>query len=77
MANTNILSPATGKPIVTPTQDMVLGIYYLTIDKPNSNDPKEYKGAGMFFSSEEEAITAFHTKKVDMFAKVKLRTSHD
>ena len=54
---------------------MVLGIYYLTIDKPNSNDPKEYKGAGMFFSSEEEAITAFHTKKVDMFAKV-LRTSH-
>ncbi|NQY80828.1 MAG: DNA-directed RNA polymerase subunit gamma [Candidatus Caenarcaniphilales bacterium] len=76
MANTNILSPATGKPIVTPTQDMVLGIYYLTIDKPNSSDPKEYKGAGMFFSSEEEAITAFHTKKVDMFAKVKLRTSH-
>jgi DNA-directed RNA polymerase subunit beta' len=75
MANTNILSPATGKPVITPTQDMVLGIYYLTIDKPNSEDSKLFKGAGSIFSNEEEAITAYHTKNVDLFAKVKLRTT--
>jgi DNA-directed RNA polymerase subunit beta' len=75
MANTNILSPATGKPVITPTQDMVLGIYYLTIDKPNSEDPKLFRGAGSVFSNEEEAITAYHTKNVDLFAKVKLRTT--
>jgi DNA-directed RNA polymerase subunit beta' len=75
MANTNILSPATGKPVITPTQDMVLGIYYLTIDKPNSDDSKLFRGAGSMFSSEDEAITAYHTKNVDLFAKVKLRTT--
>ena len=75
MANTNILSPATGKPVITPTQDMVLGIYYLTIDKPNSEDSKLFKGACSVFSNEEEAITAYHTKNVDLFAKVKLRTT--
>jgi DNA-directed RNA polymerase subunit beta' len=54
---------------------MVLGIYYLTIDKPNSEDSKLFKGAGSVFSSEDEAITAYHTKNVDLFAKVKLRTT--
>jgi DNA-directed RNA polymerase subunit beta' len=74
MANTNILSPATGKPTITPTQDMVLGIYYLTIDKPESNNPEMFKGAGKLFSNESEALTAFSNRMVDLFAKVKLRT---
>ena len=75
MANTNILSPATGKPIVTPTQDMILGIYYLTIDKPGSTDPEQFKGAGKFFANEDEAVNAFNNKKADLFAKVKVRTT--
>ncbi len=74
MASTNILTPASGKPTITPSQDMVIGIYYLTIDKPDSNDPKKFPGAGMIFSSETEALTAYYARAVDLFAKVKVRT---
>jgi DNA-directed RNA polymerase subunit beta' len=74
MANTNILTPASGKPTITPTQDMVIGIYYLTIDKPGSTDPQKFKGAGKLFSNEEEALAAYYDRKVDLFAKIKLRT---
>ena len=75
MSNTNILTPASGQPTITPSQDMVIGIYYLTIDKPGSEDPKKFKGAGMIFSSEEEALCAYYNKKTDLFAKVKIRTT--
>lgn len=75
MANTNILTPASGKPTITPTQDMVLGIYYLTIDKPDSSNPEKFIGAGSFFGDEEEAICAYFNNVVDLFAKVKLRTT--
>jgi DNA-directed RNA polymerase subunit beta' len=75
MANTNILTPASGKPTITPSQDMVIGIYYLTIDKPGSEDPKLFKGAGMIFSNEEEALCAYYNKQADLFAKVKIRTT--
>jgi DNA-directed RNA polymerase subunit beta' len=75
MANTNILTPASGKPTITPTQDMVIGIYYLTIDKPGSTDPQKFKGAGKLFSNEEECLAAYYDRKVDLFAKIKLRTS--
>jgi len=75
LANTNILTPASGKPTITPSQDMVIGIYYLTIDKPGSEDPTKFKGAGSLFSSEEEALTAYYSTYVDLFARVKVRTS--
>ena len=75
MSNTNILSPASGKPIITPTQDMVLGIYYLTIDKPDSSNPEKFKGAGLTFASPEEADSAYSAGEVDLFAKVKVRTT--
>jgi DNA-directed RNA polymerase subunit beta' len=71
MSNTNILTPASGKPTITPTQDMVLGIYYLTIEKP---DASKLPGAGLVFSDLDEAIAAYHNKRVDLFAKVKVRT---
>lgn len=74
MSNTNILTPASGKPTITPTQDMVLGIYYLTTDKPDSQNPEKFMGAGLYFSNEDEALAAYNAGQVDMFAKVKLRT---
>ncbi|MDD9898127.1 MAG: DNA-directed RNA polymerase subunit gamma [Candidatus Melainabacteria bacterium] len=74
LSNTNILTPASGKPTITPSQDMVIGIYYLTIEKPGNDDPEQYPGAGMFFANEEEALQAYYAGYADLFAKVKLRT---
>jgi len=73
MANNNILLPASGKPTITPTQDMVLGIYYLTIDKPGSDNPKICKGAGMVFYSFDDAIAAYEAGVVHLHAKIMVR----
>jgi DNA-directed RNA polymerase subunit beta' len=73
LASNNILLPATGRPTITPTQDMVLGIYYLTIEKPNSDDPKITKGAGMRFVSLADARSAFDAGVVDLHAKIAVR----
>lgn len=75
MANTNILTPASGKPTITPSQDMVIGIYYLTIEKPGCEDPEQFMGAGNIFASEEDVLCAYYNNKVDLFAKVKIRTT--
>ncbi|MGC8796064.1 DNA-directed RNA polymerase subunit beta' [Thermodesulfovibrio sp.] len=63
----NLLSPANGKPIVVPTQDMVLGIYYLTKEK------KGAKGAGKVFSDPEEVILAYQSNAVGKHAPIKVR----
>ena len=68
LASNNILSPATGRPIVTPSQDMVLGCYYLTAENPNSND-----GGVRYFSSLDDAIIAYEQKQVHIHAKVWVR----
>jgi DNA-directed RNA polymerase subunit beta' len=73
LASNNILLPATGKPTITPTQDMVLGIYYLTIEKPGSDDPKVCRGAGMRFVNLADARAAYESGVVDLHAKVKVR----
>ncbi len=73
LASNNILLPATGKPTITPTQDMVLGIYYLTIEKPGSDDPKICKGAGMRFVNLADARAAYESGVVDLHAKIKVR----
>ena len=73
MAFNNILLPASGKPTITPTQDMVLGIYYLTVEKPNSDDPKVCKGAGMNFYSFQDAIAAYEASVLDLHAKINVR----
>ncbi|MEM9504529.1 MAG: DNA-directed RNA polymerase subunit gamma, partial [Cyanobacteria bacterium P01_E01_bin.43] len=54
LASNNVLSPATGTPIITPSQDMVLGCYYLTAD-----NPKRQKGRGKYFASMEDALVAY------------------
>ena len=68
MATNNVLQPSTGKPIITPTQDMVLGIYYLTLDNPHAT-----KGAGMTFFSFEDALAAYEAGVIDLHAKVIVR----
>jgi DNA-directed RNA polymerase subunit beta' len=73
LASNNILLPATGRPTITPTQDMVLGIYYLTIEKQVSEDPKHCKGAGMRFVSMADARAAFESGILDLHAKIQVR----
>ena len=68
LATNNVLLPATGRPAITPTQDMVLGIYYLTLDNPNSQ-----KGEGMTFFSFEEALAAHEVGAVALHAKIRVR----
>ena len=67
MSTNNILSPANGKPIIVPTQDIVLGVYYLTRDKPLA------KGEGMVFFGTEEVRAAHDADVASIHAKVKVR----
>ncbi|MBP0018286.1 MAG: DNA-directed RNA polymerase subunit gamma [Cyanobacteria bacterium SBLK] len=71
----NILSPATGKPIVAPSQDMVLGCYYLTAENAAVQIPE--KGAGRYFSSMEDALQAFEQGQLDIHAYIWLRYNGD
>ncbi|MBX9695164.1 MAG: DNA-directed RNA polymerase subunit beta', partial [Cyanobacteria bacterium] len=76
LASNNILLPATGRPTITPTQDMVLGLYYLTIEKPGWEDPKVCRGAGMRFVNMADARAAFEADVVNLHAKIAVR-DHD
>jgi len=67
MASNNILSPANGKPIIDPSQDVVLGIYYMTREKTN------VKGEGSIFSSLDDAHKSFYSGLVDLHARIKVR----
>ena len=63
----NLLKPQDGKPVTVPTQDMILGSYYLTMQIDGE------KGEGMYFSSTDEAIMAYQNNDVELHAKVKIR----
>jgi len=67
----NLLKPSAGEPITTPTQDMVLGIYYLTVMQKNK------KGEGKIFGNLEEAMLAWDYNEVHLQAKVKIRWKTD
>ncbi len=67
LSSHNILSPASGKPVVVPSQDIVLGCYYLTKVKPGD------LGEGMQFSSKEEVVVAHNSEKVGLHARIKVR----
>ena len=67
MSTNNVLSPANGEPIIVPSQDIVLGLYYMTRTKVNA------KGEGMVFSDIAEAQRAYATKVADLHAKVTVR----
>ncbi len=67
MSTNNILSPANGKPIIVPSQDMVLGIYYMTRDRAF------VKGEGKIFANPEEVRIAYDADEIDLQAKIKVR----
>ncbi|MBM3255398.1 MAG: DNA-directed RNA polymerase subunit beta', partial [Candidatus Omnitrophica bacterium] len=67
LAINNVFSPADGRPVVTPTQDIILGASYLSKEKPG------VKGEGKVFSNPNEAIVAYEDKELDLHARIKLR----
>ena len=70
MSTNNILSPADGAPIINPTQDVVLGLYYMTRDNANSS------GGGRVFSNPDEVLRAYETGSLDIHSPVKVRINH-
>jgi len=73
LASHNILNPANGAPITVPSQDMVLGLYYMTRERASTPERK-VKGEGLIFYSPEETIIAYNEKRADLHAMVKVRT---
>ncbi|TCP24238.1 DNA-directed RNA polymerase subunit beta' [Tenacibaculum skagerrakense] len=73
LASHNILNPANGAPITVPSQDMVLGLYYMTKER-KSTPELIVKGEGLTFYSPEEVTIAFNEGKVDLNAGIKVRT---
>src|SRR6201998_2365863 len=67
MSTNNILSPASGKPIIVPTQDMVLGLYYMTRERPLA------QAEGKFFASPDEVRIAYDHEEIDLHAKITVR----
>jgi DNA-directed RNA polymerase subunit beta' len=72
LASHNILNPANGSPITVPSQDMILGLYYMTKKKVSTKD-NPVKGEGLIFYSSEEVNIAFNENKVDLNAAIKVR----
>ncbi|MBP5215917.1 MAG: DNA-directed RNA polymerase subunit beta', partial [Alphaproteobacteria bacterium] len=70
MSSNNVLSPASGKPIIVPSQDMVLGIYYLTYEADGMI------GEGSIFANPEECLLALNAKTVDLHSKIKCRMEY-
>ncbi len=71
LGSQNILNPANGTPITVPSQDMVLGLYYITKIRPGA------KGEGMTFYGPEEVIVAYNEKAIDMHAKIGVKLPVD
>ena len=67
LAAGNLLKPSDGRPVTVPTQDMVLGSYYLTLDKDGE------KGEGKVFRDFDEALMAYDAKAISLHAKIKVR----
>ncbi|WP_174873601.1 DNA-directed RNA polymerase subunit beta' [Vogesella oryzae] len=67
LATNNVLSPANGEPIIVPSQDIVLGLYYMTRDKING------KGEGMFFADTAEVHRAYETRQVELATRITVR----
>lgn len=73
LAPHNILNPANGAPIAVPSQDMVLGLYYMTKIRKGTKD-HPIKGEGMTFYSDEEVTIAFNEGKIELHAPIKIKT---
>src|SRR5690554_2010451 len=73
LASHNILNPANGSPVAVPSQDTVLGLYYMTKERKSTKDV-QIKGEGLTFYSPEEVVIAYNEKRVDLNASIKVRT---
>ena len=73
LASHNILNPANGSPVTVPSQDMVLGLYYMTKLRKSTTEVK-ITGEGLTFYSPEEVIIAYNEKAVDLNAQIRVRT---
>ena len=73
LASHNILNPANGTPITVPSQDMVLGLYYMTKGR-KTDETRVMKGEGMTFYSPEEVIIAHNEKRIDLHAFINVKT---
>ncbi len=73
LASHSVLNPANGAPITVPSQDMVLGLYYMTKERKSTADYK-VKGEGLTFYSPEEVTIAFNEERVELNASIKVRT---
>ncbi|WP_109434866.1 DNA-directed RNA polymerase subunit beta' [Aquimarina sp. AU119] len=73
LASHNILNPANGSPVTVPSQDMVLGLYYMTKSR-RSTPELEIKGEDLTFYSPEEVTIAYNEKRLDINANIKVRT---
>ena len=71
MSTNNILSPADGAPIINPTQDVVLGLYYMTRDNANA------AGGGRVFSNADEVLRAYETENLEIHSPIKVRVQHE
>ncbi|HOL60848.1 MAG TPA: DNA-directed RNA polymerase subunit beta' [Clostridia bacterium] len=71
LSTNNILKPSDGKPIVVPTQDMVIGIYYLTMEKQNA------RGEGRVFTGPAEAKTAYQIGDIELQARIEVRMTKE
>ncbi len=67
LASKNLLKPSDGKPVVVPTQDMVLGSYYMTMETPGD------VGEGKVFANENEAIMAYHEGSITLHSRIRVR----
>ena len=74
LASHNILNPQNGTPITLPSQDMVLGLYYISKGK-KSTDKEKVRGEGKAFYSEEDVIIAYNEARVDLHAHIKVKTN--
>ncbi|MBI4635134.1 MAG: DNA-directed RNA polymerase subunit beta', partial [Candidatus Rokubacteria bacterium] len=72
LSSNNILSPANGAPLAVPAQDMVLGIYYLTKERPSTPE-RPQRGEGRLFADAEEVRVAYDNEDVDLQARIRLR----
>ena len=74
LASHNILNPANGTPITVPSQDMVLGLYYITKGR-RTDESRVVKGQDQIFYSPEEVIIAYNEKQIDLHAFIKVKTN--
>ncbi len=77
LSSNNLLKPQDGKPVTVPTQDMILGCFYLTMMRDDTMSKTECKGDGMVFSSIDEATMAYDQHDIELHSKVGIRVTKE